>query len=66
MRCRSSARPFAGDVLAQCSAHGEPRAALLEGTTLVWTTPQRRVAPGQSIAFYDLSDTELLGGATAA
>ena len=58
--------PFAGDVLAQCSAHGEPRAALLEGTTLVWTTPQRRVAPGQSIAFYDISDTELIGGATAA
>ncbi len=28
--------------------------------------PQRRVAPGQSIAFYDLTDTELLGGATAA
>ena len=40
--------PFAGDVLAQCSAHGEPRAALLEGTTLVWTTPQRRVAPGRA------------------
>jgi tRNA-specific 2-thiouridylase len=58
--------PFAGDVLAQCSAHGEPRAARLDGTTLVWATPQRRVAPGQSIAFYDTSDTELLGGATAA
>ena len=43
-----------------------PAAALLEGTTLVWTTPQRRVAPGQSIAFYDISDTELIGGATAA
>jgi tRNA U34 2-thiouridine synthase MnmA/TrmU len=53
-------------VLAQCSAHGEPRAAGLDGTTLRWDQPQRRVARGQSIAFYDLTDTELLGGATAA
>ena len=58
--------PFAGDVLAQCSAHGEPHAARLEGTTLVWANPERRVAPGQSVAFYDPSDTALVGGATAA
>ena len=58
--------PFERGVLAQCSAHGEPRVARLDGTTLVWETPQRRVAAGQSIAFYDTNDTELLGGATAA
>ncbi len=55
-----------GPVLAQCSAHGEPRAARLERDLLVWDQPQRRVAPGQSIAFYDRIDDELLGGATAA
>jgi tRNA-specific 2-thiouridylase len=58
--------PVAGRVLAQCSAHGEPRAGFLEGAMLKWRTAERRVAPGQSIAFYDLDDTELLGGATAA
>jgi tRNA-uridine 2-sulfurtransferase len=57
---------ISGAVLAQCSAHGAPRAAHLDGDTLTWDEPQRRVAPGQSIAFYDLTDTELLGGATAA
>ena len=41
------------------------RSAWLDGTTLRWDQPQRRVARGQSIAFYDLTDTELLGGATA-
>jgi tRNA-specific 2-thiouridylase len=58
--------PAVGDVLAQCSAHGEPRPARLDGDALTWVTPQRRVAPGQSVAFYDPTDTELLGGATAA
>ncbi|HTN79956.1 MAG TPA: tRNA 2-thiouridine(34) synthase MnmA [Acidimicrobiales bacterium] len=58
--------PAEGDVLAQCSAHGEPRHARLDGDMLTWATPQRRVAPGQSVAFYALDDTELLGGATAA
>ena len=59
-------RVVSGRVLAQCTAHGEPRAAHLDGTTLIWDEPQRRVAPGQSIAFYDLDDVELLGGAVAA
>ena len=58
--------PATGTVLAQCSAHGEPRAGWLEGSALRWDEPQRRVACGQSIAFYDLTDAELLGGATAA
>ena len=58
--------PAHGDVLAQCSAHGEPRPARLEGEVLTWSSPQRRVAPGQSIAFYAVDDEQLLGGATAA
>ena len=65
-RSRSSARPSTGRVLAQCSAHGDPRAAFLDGTTLRGTSRSAASRRGQSIAFYDLTDTELLGGATAA
>ena len=52
-----------GEVLVQCSAHGEPRAATLAEHTVRWRTAQRRVAPGQSVAFYDPTDTYVLGGA---
>ncbi|MGB0114267.1 MAG: tRNA 2-thiouridine(34) synthase MnmA, partial [Ilumatobacteraceae bacterium] len=49
--------PVTGDVLVQCSAHGEPRPASIEmvdgAVAVAWTTPQRRVAPGQSVVFYD-------------
>jgi len=31
----------------------------------VWRAPQRRVAPGQSVVFYDRYDTVVLGGAIA-
>ena len=58
-----------GEVLVQCSAHGSPARARLEadgsGVNVTWAEPQRRVAPGQSVVFYDLSDTYVLGGATA-
>jgi tRNA U34 2-thiouridine synthase MnmA/TrmU len=50
-------------VLAQTSAHGEPRAAVLDGDVLRWQQPQRLVAPGQSVVLYD-GDT-VLGGAVA-
>jgi tRNA-specific 2-thiouridylase len=52
-----------GPVLAQTSAHGEPRAAVLDGDVLRWQQPQRLVAPGQSVVLYD-GDT-VLGGAVA-
>ncbi len=55
-----------GHVLAQCSAHGAPRAAHFDGQVLVWERPERRVAPGQSIALYDPTDAEVLGGGIAA
>ena len=47
-----------GDVLVQCSAHGAPKPGHLhrrpDGDVVVrWLTPQRRVAPGQSVVFYD-------------
>ncbi len=62
-------RPVAGDVLVQCSAHGAARRARIrpEAATVVieWARPQRRVAPGQSVVFYDLGDRRVLGGAVA-
>ena len=59
-----------GDVLVQVSAHGAVAPGRLtpagDGTaTLAWAAPHRRVAPGQSVVFYDATDTYVLGGATA-
>ena len=60
-------RPVDGAVLVQCSAHGAAQSAQLhpgeDGTVhVVWDEPQRRVAPGQSVVFYDLDDLGVLGG----
>jgi len=55
--------PVAGPVLVQCSAHGEPRPGVLAGSVLTWEAPQPRVAPGQSVVFYDAD--QVLGGALA-
>jgi len=65
--------PVSGPVLVQCSAHGESRVAVIrstgvDGDTVIdvqWDEPQRRIAPGQSVVFYDLADTRVLGGGTA-
>jgi tRNA-specific 2-thiouridylase len=66
--------PTAGPVLVQCSAHGEARPGHLRasdlgasdrGMHISWREPQRRVAPGQSVVFYDLGDTRVLGGGIA-
>ena len=59
-----------GDVLVQCSAHGATRPAELTctddgGVQVSWREPQRRVAPGQSVVFYDLADERVLGGGIA-
>ncbi|MCY3968086.1 MAG: tRNA 2-thiouridine(34) synthase MnmA [bacterium] len=55
----------AGPVEVQVSAHGIPTVATVDTTrsTLCWQEPQRRVAPGQAVAFYqgDL----VVGGAVA-
>lgn len=55
------------DVLVQGSAHGARHAASITMTSedsvrLVWDKPQRRVAPGQTVVFYDSTDTYVVGG----
>jgi tRNA-specific 2-thiouridylase len=61
--------PVTGDVLVQCSAHGVANAAVItlhDGMVDVrWATSQRRVAPGQSVVFFDPTDTYVLGGGIA-
>jgi tRNA-specific 2-thiouridylase len=52
-------------VLVQTSAHGTPRRATIEHDIICWAEPQRRVAPGQSLVFYDPTDTYVVGSATA-
>jgi len=62
--------PVDGDVLVQCSAHGDTRPAMIarEGhaVRVEWRDRQRRIAPGQSVVFYDLDDRRVLGGGIAA
>jgi tRNA-specific 2-thiouridylase len=48
-------------IQAQMRAHGVPFAARLEGDTVVFDSPQTRVAPGQVVALYD-GDVVLGGG----
>ena len=57
--------PVAGpaEVEVQTSAHGEPEAAVFEGDAVTFTSPQRRVAPGQSVVLY--AGDEVLGGGIA-
>jgi tRNA-specific 2-thiouridylase len=59
------AQPDALAVRVQCSAHGATRSGKLIGDRVVWDEPQRRVAPGQSVVLYDLTDTRVLAGAVA-
>ena len=53
-------------VLVQGSAHGARHAArvTVEGGTAVleWERPQRRISPGQTVVFYDATDTWVAGG----
>lgn len=68
------AGPIDGEVRVQCSAHGRTELAEIslgaddvagEGAGDVhveWHDPQRRIAPGQSVVFYDAADRRVLGG----
>jgi tRNA-specific 2-thiouridylase len=61
--------PVDGDVLVQCSAHGEPERGNLtldaNRAIIEWAEPQRRIAPGQSVVFYEVSNRYVVGGGTA-
>jgi tRNA-specific 2-thiouridylase len=62
--------PIGSEVMVQTSAHGATQPALLEevDTTSVvvrWREAQRRVAPGQSVVFYDVTDRLVLAGGIA-
>jgi tRNA-specific 2-thiouridylase len=54
------------DVLVQGSAHGARSLATLRsdstGYFLEWHRPQRRIAPGQSVVWFDPTDSYVLGG----
>lgn len=55
-----------GEVMVQCSAHGAAMSGMLNGDGAVqWYEPQRRVAPGQSVVFYDATNQYVLGGGIA-
>jgi tRNA-uridine 2-sulfurtransferase len=54
-----------GDVMVQCSAHGTAQPAQFRDGVVRWRTPQRRVAPGQSVVFFDDGDRYVLGGGIA-
>jgi tRNA-uridine 2-sulfurtransferase len=58
-------RPYVGEVMVQCSAHGTAIPARLDDGIVRWRSPQRRVAPGQSVVFFDLTDRYVLGGGIA-
>jgi tRNA-specific 2-thiouridylase len=55
--------PVQGAVQVQTSAHGDALDAMLDGTTVGFAEPQRRVAPGQSVVLY--RGDEVLGGGIA-
>jgi tRNA-specific 2-thiouridylase len=57
--------PRVGEVMVQCSAHGSAVPAWLDSGTVRWLVPQRRVAPGQSVVFFDPTDRYVLGGGIA-
>jgi len=52
-----------GPLSAQVSAHGAPRPCRVDGATVSFPRPERRVAPGQSVVLYD--GDVVVGGGTA-
>ena len=58
-----------GAVVVQCSAHGVAQSGNVaqadDHVVVTWDSAQRRVAPGQSVVFYDPSNTYVLGGGLA-
>jgi tRNA-specific 2-thiouridylase len=59
--------PDGAPAIVQCSAHGRPVAATLQARRAAilevrFATPQRRIAPGQTVALYDSDDPEFVVG----
>ncbi len=54
---------LSGEFKVQCSAHGRVLRGSLDGSTIVWWQPQRRIARGQSIVLY--RGDEVVGGGIA-
>jgi tRNA-specific 2-thiouridylase len=58
--------PPGHDALAQASAHGRPTPVTLvpspEGLTVRFATPQRRIAPGQTVALYHPDHPDVVVG----
>ena len=52
------------ELLAQTSAHGRVRPARVVGDRVLWSSPQSRVAPGQTVVLYD-GDLVVGGGIAA-
>ncbi len=57
-------QPVSSGVTVQTSAHGEPQAAEIDGTTVRWIGEHRRIAAGQSVVIYE--GDQVVGGGTAA
>ncbi len=60
-----------GDIRVQYRAHGHSALARVieddsANASIIWREPQPRIAPGQSVVFYDQADELVLGGAVAA
>jgi tRNA-specific 2-thiouridylase len=60
-------RPLApgAAVLAQVSAHGNPTPGTWTGDGVQWDSPQKRVAPGQSVVLYEPNNRWVIGGGIA-
>lgn len=56
--------PAGAEVAAQTSAHAPPAPAVYEDGAVLFASPQRRVAPGQTVALYH--GDRVLGGGVAA
>ena len=52
------------EVTVQTSAHGNREVATIDGSTVRWSAPQRRVAKGQSVVVY-VGDQVVAGGTAA-
>ena len=62
-----SSESFTGTARVQASAHGVALLADVQADRVVWDEPRDRIAPGQSLVFYDGDgpDATVIGGAIA-